>query len=65
MFEVFLLTKKLPKEGVLDKKVLGYKKYLEVLFGKSGKYKSKYTVKPFLSQNMVHFTLRTKSVPMN
>ena len=53
MFEV---SKKPPKEGVLDKKVLGYTKYLEVLFGKSVKYKYKYTVKPFLSQNMVHFT---------
>ena len=31
-------------------------KYLEVLFGKSGAHKSKYTLKPLLSQNMVHFT---------
>ena len=33
MFRVFLLTKTPPKEGVLNyKKVIGYKKYLEVLF---------------------------------
>ena len=37
-------------------KVLGYQKYLEVLFGKFGTYKSKNTLKPLLSQNMVHFT---------
>ena len=30
-------------------------KYLEVLFGKYGEYKSKYTLKPILCQNMVHF----------
>ena len=30
-------------------------KYLEVLLGKSGAYKSKYTLKPLLSQDMVHF----------
>ena len=32
-------------------------KYLVVHFGKSGAYK--YTLKPMLSQNMVHFTLTT------
>ena len=29
-------------------------KYLEVFFEKSGAYKRKYTLKPLLSQNMVH-----------
>ena len=43
-----------------QKKVLGCKEYFEVLFGKSGAYKSKYTIKPLLSQNMVHFTPITK-----
>ena len=33
-----------------------------VLFGKSAVYKSKYTLKPLLSQNMVQFTWITKSV---
>ena len=66
MFWVFLFTKTPPKDVVLDLKVLGYKKkYIEVLFGKSGTYKSIYTLKPILSQNMVHFTRRTKSVHMD
>ena len=49
---------KMPKKsGVFyKKKVLNPKKYLKVLFGKSGTYKSKYTLKPLLSLNMVHFT---------
>ena len=38
------------------KKLWQRKKYLKVLFlGKSGAFKSKYTLKPLLSQNMVHF----------
>ena len=40
-------------------------KYLEVFLGKSGAYKSKYTLKPLLSQDMVHFTWQTKSVNMD
>ena len=55
-FWVFLLTKTPLKEVVLDLKILGSKEYLEVLFGRSGAYKSKYTLKPILSKNMVHFT---------
>ena len=35
-------------------------KYLEVLFGKCGAYKSEYTLKNLLSQNMVHL-LETQS----
>ena len=31
-------------------------KYLEVLLGKYGAYKSNYTIKPLFSQNMGHFT---------
>ena len=30
--------------------------YFEVLFGKSSTCKSKYTIKPLLSQKMMHFT---------
>ena len=36
--------------------------YLKVLLGKSGAYKSKYTLKSLLGQDMVHFSLQTKSV---
>ena len=32
------------------------KKNLDVISGNSGAYKSKYTLKPLLSQNMVDFT---------
>ena len=32
------------------------KKYLNVLFGKSAAYKSKYTLTPLLSQNILYFT---------
>ena len=39
-------------------------KYLEIILGKSGAYKSKCTLKPLLSQNMVNFTWRTKSMHM-
>ena len=44
--------------------ILVKSKYLEVLLGKSGAYKSKYTLKPLLSQAMVHFPWQTKSVHM-
>ena len=40
-------------------------KYLKVIFGKSGAYKSKYSLKPLLRQNMVHFTSTTKSGSMD
>ena len=38
------------------KKYMNEQKYLQVLFGKSGIYKSKYSIKPLL-----HFTPTTKS----
>ena len=38
------------KQGVLANKLLGCKTCLEVIFGKFGTYKSKYTLKPLLSQ---------------
>ena len=37
---------------------------LEALFRKSGACKSKYTLKPLLSQNMVHFASTTKTGSM-
>ena len=40
-------------------------KYLKELFGKSGAYKFKYTLKRLLSQNMVHFTWNAKSGSMD
>ena len=40
-------------------------KYLEVILGKSGAYKSKCTLKPLLSQKIGHLTRKTKSVPMD
>ena len=43
------------------KKVLRQRRYWELLFGKSGGYKFKYTFKPLLSQNMLHFTGTMKS----
>ena len=49
-----LLPKNPPKLSVWDLKVIGCKKYWEVLFGKSDAYKSKYTLKPLLNQNMVN-----------
>ena len=39
----------------LKKKYWG-QRYLKVLFGKSGRNKSKYTLKPLLGKNMVRFT---------
>ena len=40
-------------------------KYFEVLLGQSGESKSKCTLKPILSQNLVYSTWRTNSVPMD
>ena len=70
IFSFFFLQKVLhaiylknnPKYVVLDKKVLGCKKYLQVLFRKYGARKSKYTLKPLLGQHMVHFTLNLDGV---
>ena len=42
------------------KKVLGGKKYLEVLFGKSGAYKSKNTLKQLLSKKNRAIYLKNK-----
>ena len=36
------------------------KKYFKVLFSKYGTYKSNYTIKPLLSENMLHFTQQIK-----
>ena len=38
-------------------------KYWEVLMGQSGAYKPEGTLKTFVSQNVMHLTWRTKSVP--
>ena len=57
----FFYTKHLQSRVFSSTKVLRPKKYLEVLFGKFGAYKSNYTLKPLLSKNMVNFTLTTKS----
>ena len=49
-------TKNASKQGILTNKLLGCKTYLKVFWGKSGAYKSKYTLKPLLGQSTVHFT---------
>ena len=40
-------------------------KYLEVLLGKSGTYKSKYTLKTSIEPIYGAFNLKTKSVPLD
>ena len=43
--------------GEMTKKYKDFKKkYIKVTFGKSGTYKSKFTLEPLLSQNRMHFT---------
>ena len=64
MFCVFLLTTMPPKESVLDFKVLVYKKYLEVLFGKSGTQIQIYP-QAYIEPKYGAFYWRTKSVPMD
>ena len=49
-------TQNASKQGVFTNKFLWCKTYFKVFFGKSGAYKSKYTLKPLLSQSMVNFT---------
>ena len=46
-------------------KVLSFSKYLKYFLGKSGAYKSKYTLKPIWSQKLVYFAPLTKSMPMD
>ena len=53
---VWLLTKNASKLECYKLK----KKTIKVLFGKSGAYKFKYTAKPLLSRNTVHFTMSNK-----
>ena len=56
VFSVFI-NKNTSKRGCFGlKSTMIEKKYLELLFGKSGTYKPKNTLKPILSQNMVDFT---------
>ena len=46
-------------------KVLSFSKYLKYFLGKSGAYKSKYTLKPIWIQKLVHFAPLMKSMPMD
>ena len=49
--------------SIYVQKVLGEKKSnLKYFFDKCGGYKSKYNLKPLLSQNMVHFAWKIKSL---
>ena len=61
---IVLFNQNCLKIGCFVVKVLRPNEYLEVLFWKSGAYKSKYTLKHLLSQKMVHLTKTTKSGSM-